>query len=844
MDIQKNITEWLMGLKGWQTELAYRILTKNIEEYDLIEIIGMVKSEIKFDIKSFPNFINIENEKLVRLLSIESIQNIERLAPRNPLKFEQDKNLVVIYGSNGSGKSGYTKILKKISGKARTVNLKSNVFAPNTEGKCKVKFSIDDIEQEYEWLINSEPIKGLGTIDVFDTNIGNSYINEANTITYTPNFLRLFTALSHYYSKVQEKINSEKLSLLKTLPNIPNEYLNTLSGTQYNNLKKDDNDKKLESIIIWNEEKEKNRLDLEKRLKEQDPLKSAEEVRNQKNEIDKIIKEVVEAYSQVSVNSITQIKELEANALQKRKIAKESIQIISNESNIKGVGSSVWKSLWEAARVFSYQEAYENDTYPNINDEAKCVLCHQILDSNTKNRLLAFENFVKSELESDATIAEKLYLEKINNLPTSLHKDLLMTKCSAAKLGEVWLNCLITIWKIIGEASNSIKNKKEYIVDVKFIQDNLKILEEMSTSCEASIQQLQFDAQQFDRVKAINQLLELNTQKWCSMQKDSILGEVERLRKLSNYEIWIAQCNTKSITSKSSELSEIFITDEYVKRFNKELDYFQATRIRVELLKEKAVKGTITHSLRLKGISGHKLAEVLSEGEHRIIALASFLADVTGGNNNNPFVFDDPISSLDQQFEEKTVERLVLLSQTRQVIIFTHRLSLLGLLNDKSDSNNIQIIGIRNETWGAGEVGDTPLFAKKTITALNNIKNERIAKAKKILNDQGSEEYYPFGKALCSDIRILIERIVELDFLADVVQRYRRSVNTMGKVQNLAKIQQEDCEMIDNYMTKYSCYEHSQPSETPIEIPDPAELELDVDKLLHWLKEFNSRKVN
>jgi hypothetical protein len=34
-----------------------------------------------------------------------------------------------------------------------------------------------------------------------------------------------------------------------------------------------------------------------------------------------------------------------------------------------------------------------------------------------------------------------------------------------------------------------------------------------------------------------------------------------------------------------------------------------------------------------------------------------------------------------------------------------------------------------------------------------------------------------------SDIRILVERIVELDFLADVVQRYRRAVNTMGKVE-------------------------------------------------------------
>ena len=44
-------------------------------------------------------------------------------------------------------------------------------------------------------------------------------------------------------------------------------------------------------------------------------------------------------------------------------------------------------------------------------------------------------------------------------------------------------------------------------------------------------------------------------------------------------------------------------------------------------------------------------------------------------------------------------------------------------------------------------------------------------------------------------------------------------------------------------MTRYSCYEHSQPSETPIEIPQPTEIEKDVDNLLKWLTEFNSRNI-
>jgi hypothetical protein len=38
--------------------------------------------------------------------------------------------------------------------------------------------------------------------------------------------------------------------------------------------------------------------------------------------------------------------------------------------------------------------------------------------------------------------------------------------------------------------------------------------------------------------------------------------------------------------------------------------------------------------------------------------------------------------------------------------------------------------------------------------------------------------------------------------------------------------------------------EHSQPVETPIEIPDPSLIEKDVDVLLAWLDEFNKRSLN
>ena len=65
----------------------------------------------------------------------------------------------------------------------------------------------------------------------------------------------------------------------------------------------------------------------------------------------------------------------------------------------------------------------------------------------------------------------------------------------------------------------------------------------------------------------------------------------------------------------------------------------------------------------------------------------------------------------------------------------------------------------------------------------------------------------------------------------------------MGKICNLAKISEEDCKYFDDLMTKYSKYEHSQPLEAPVPLPEPDEFEADFNKLKAWQSEFKNRKL-
>jgi hypothetical protein len=234
---------------------------------------------------------------------------------------------------------------------------------------------------------------------------------------------------------------------------------------------------------------------------------------------------------------------------------------------------------------------------------------------------------------------------------------------------------------------------------------------------------------------------------------------------------------------------------------------------------------------------------VLSEGEFRIVSIAAFLADVEGKGSNVPFVFDDPISSLDQDFEEATASRLVALSNTRQVIVFTHRLSMLAILEEMAKKQGFEprVISVCQEHWGSGEPSDRPFFTQKPAKAINLLLNEQLPRARKILNEAGKSEYELIAKGICSDVRIVIERLIESHLLGDVVLRFRRGIQTQGKIKALSKIELEDCVLIDDLMTKYSKYEHSQPLEAPVPIPSPDEIQEDLKKLQVWYGDFAKR---
>ena len=852
--ISSTTTEWLTQRPKWLQVAAKRLLaSSNLNVAAISELAVLCQQEAN---NEFPDIdcsipsgaFDTHDSEEIRLCSISEVAGVNKLAPRKPLDLG-NSNIAVVYGQNGSGKSGYVRLLKHICGARDCMcgQLHNNVFSTEEVAqKAKISFLKSSSPAEHEWS-GQGICDDLCSVDIFDTSFGRVFMGSEDEVSYEPPVLSFFSRLIDVCERVASKLDADAGALKSKMPSIPNSHVGSTGAAWVEKLSAKTPTDEVEAQCSFIPENETELQDLQKRISEASPADKAKQLRNKKSHADGIVNDVQAYLNQLSDENCKRIIAAKKKSILKKSAAEAAAKDVFSGAKLEGVGSDIWKELWNAARKYSEETAYTGKEFPHVQDDSVCVLCHQPLSEEAKQRFTSFESYIKGETQKQATDAARDAKQAIDALPDIPSAEALKTKIDAAGIENQ------DIIKALNDTLTTLQGRKSKVPSLDS-EDSLgstnqspewiKEIGKISKGYEGSAKKYEEDAAKDNRAELQGKLKNLQAKKWLAEQKTAIQEEVNRLQALDRLQEAKKKTNSRALSTKKGALAEALITDAFVQRFNAELKALGASRLKVKLIKSKVSKGKVLHTLQLDGAS-HNLNEVLSEGENRIVSIAAFLADVTGRAYPAPFVFDDPISSLDQDYEEAVVQRLCSIASERQVIIFTHRLSLLGMVQDYAKKVAIEpeIICIREESWGTGEPGDTPLFAKKPDKALNQLINDRLSKAKKLLNEHGKEVYEPYAKALCSDFRILLERMIECELVADVVQRYRRAINTMGKIGNLAKISEADCSYFDDLMTKYSRYEHSQPLEAPVPLPEPDELETDFNALKKWQAEFKKRPL-
>jgi len=847
-----GLETWFKERPAWLQDAARRTLQNgSIGNADIEELVALCKAEGGFRDLQHPDLKprgitkevlgSTQNSSALHLDAVHSPKGINALNPQSPLELGAER-LTIIYGQNGSGKTGYVRALKHACGSRRAGQLYANIFAKvEPLASCELKYSVDGIARSSVWQLKDGPLAALRSVQIYDTQSAELYVNEENEVVHEPFVLRLFTLLTNICQLVSAKIEAEIGAKTSKLARVPWEISGTQSANWHDRLTHNTKDSEVEEFCAWTDALASELTETNRRLAEDNPAQKAKflrKLRERQFAFYTDLQKIAEGLSEANSAEYIRLRE---EAKSKRRAADVDASKIFSGGLLEGIGTESWKLMWEQARAYSEKEAYKGDQFPFTEAGARCVLCQQVLEEDTQGRLKSFEYFVRGELETQATQAEERVRAFFANLKSVEKSQLLLLMDSTGITDEVQRKSIISFCSDLEARKQSLLTSQT-IDELRALPlaDSIEFMDKNLSQLGNDVNKLEGDSKSENRQALSLRQKELEAQKWVAGQSISIQGELRRLREIKLLEKARALANTQVLSLKKSQLAEDLITNSYVARFQKQLNDLRAQHLQVQLIKTRAEKGRVYHRILLRNArQSAPVSSILSEGEFRIVSLAAFLADVESQEGSDPLVFDDPISSLDQIFEEAVVAKLVEIVNSRQVIVFTHRISLMVQLEDAAKRAGIKhkTVALRAESWGVGEPYN-PVQGKPA-TILSKLEG-RVEEAAG-LGKNSAEQYERLAKGICSDFRILLESMIESNLISDVVQRFRRNIITKNRIMKLAKIDSTDCKLFDDLMTEYSKYEHSQPFEAPVSLPEPAKLKKDIGELRKWLIEFDKR---
>jgi len=793
----------------------------------------------------------------ISLIAVVHESGVNSLAPGQRLELPE-RGLIVVAGLNGSGKSGYARVVKVFAGTRGPEAILPNVFAASASPTASVEFAganghalsvtLDDA--------GTDAAIELRRIRVFDTLAAEAHLKQSNRVAWLPPVLETLGQYTQCLQMIAAELRSQGASLGEGLVQLPELESGPLAETL--SLRGLAGYRAAFESVLPLTPVEMSRLDKIPQelvaLRQADPARRAAEARQRAKTFRAGTRALSHAADVTSPGFFAGLEVARLTVVQARLDVAIASDAVTHADVMGTIRSPSWPALWSAAQAHAKESGHE--PFPGNAAGSRCVLCQQLLDSEAVSRLEAFQDLAYGAANTSLTTAADAYSKLLqtgrdSTLPVNPSTDFVSATAVvnadlAARITEQLTLAHNLFFEIPERAEEGELTQpgglQQTLTDLAGDIEALAIVEDNEASLLEDTDAAAAAAKALDEEQAA-----LHARKAFEAARDLLIKDHNtRLQQTWNAAA-IRSCSTQAASTKTSALAESYAA-KVGEAFTEEVERIGVGRARVRIVFDKTELGVCFLRMELEGAEGSDLRDVLSEGERRAVALAAFFADDAGSGDLSTLVFDDPVTSLDQRHKRAIAKRIVAAASDRQVVVFTHDFSFVRELHDAADVLTKQGAEIaiaeqfvvRTES-GAGQVNPSGGWE------LLHLKN-RVGHMKQQLQDltaahrRGEEEVYRDGsRVLAGRIRDSWERLVEEVLLNGVVVRHNRDVMTK-RLEDVTDITPDDYRKVDAGMTVMSRSNHDSPASDANDPPAPAFFKDEIDRLEEFAKEIRARR--
>lgn len=826
---------WANQQDAWARALAGEVLASGKAAGDefLDDLYTLFKAEKGLSDLPTPDVPSLEvtasegsSEEELVLTKLSSLSGVNALADGQEIAF--NRGLTILYGENGTGKTGYARVLKRVAGVRTAAEILPNAHAREKQPtpSADLAYRQGDADQDLQW--NDElGVSPLTRISVFDSPAVSLHVDDDLNYVFTPADLALYGHVAAGIRSVQEKANGE----VGALRSSGNPFLSRfVRGSAIypviESLGPATDLSELDRLAALPDEAETRRETLAQEVAALKGSALDERIVGAQQQIHSLTQAVgvlerVAAFDAVEYEATRQATTTISTAL------REARTELFAPGELLGAADDEWQRFVSAAE--HYREHLGLAEYPGADDS--CLYCGQHLTEEARRLVAKYRTFLDDSLSRQLTASQ----QSLDGAVLRISDDDFDTaiaylgQLAAVERPQPWVGpSLIALEGAKGIAQRSISTQPMSADDT--LGDLKPLLAEVRSGLDRLNEQVEtLEATRRDRATELanrqRELMELEAKIELNRQLDAVrtyVTNAKSAQKLDQLGRRISNTTLRSLTDASKVASEELINRSFERLFHEECAALRAPSVRLEF------QGRSGRAERHKSVaSRHKPSAVLSEGECKVLALADFLAECRLRDARAPIIFDDPVTSLDYRRLSEVAHRIASLASEHQVVLFTHSIwlttELLSMFDSRRDECTFYTVRDAEESKGlvsqaAGPRQDSPQKIGRKIKQLI----ETAKTADPAVADALVEKGYEHIRSWC-------ETYVEQELLQNVTRRYQPNV----MMNNLSKIKVDDIpkavSVIDPIFAKACRYMagHSQPLEQLSVRPSVAELEAD-----------------
>lgn len=730
--------------------------------------------------------------------------------------------LTVIYGENGTGKTGYSRIFKALAESRTADEILGDIASTSPEPpSAKIDFKLGDQTESYEWH-GETGVPPFTRMSIFDSRSVSYHVDDDLDYVYTPAALALFehaiAGLQGVLARIDGAVRQLRTNDTRLLTRFPRESTaypliealgasTDLSQIQALGDQAPSIDARIESLRQTVAALEANtiRPKLDQALREARVLSEAQE-----------LSVVLASFDVTSYNS----------TVTKRAGLVADYDTFRTElfaaADLPADPDETWSDFIASGDAY---QAHLTDL--GVHDDSRCIYCRQELASPARKLLAKYATYLADRVRADIAAGDQMLAAFGATLSGAATTDVASFTHEYAERADKpkFYDDVLAITDELSAVRDSVlaRTAIDHDPNVQVEAQGRSIAAKLAATNDA-VETLhdQLANRMSTLAEKKKELAELDaggeiTRSWADIER--IVNDAKEADRLTTLRGALPRAQ-RAVTELAKTASNELINNNFDLLFVEECEKLRAPSLKVQFV------GREGRAKRRKVLNGTvRPSKVLSEGEQKVLAMADFLAESRLAGITAPVVFDDPVSSLDHRRIREVSGRIANLAEGIQVIVFTHDILFTSqLLSLFEKSKRCSFFEITDEA-GKGQVTPSTGPRGDTLKSLRGRINSTIQAA---LVQQGEARAALVHQGY-SHIRSWCELFTEEELLKGVVRRYEANVRMTtlldiktdrlaASIAAVAKVFDDACRYTDA---------HSQPLITSAVQPTLAKLEED-----------------